>query len=56
MWAEYPPDDDEPRTYSELWAGLGLLAAPDPEKDRGEPLGAGAKVAIDFDRSQIAWG
>ena len=31
MWAEYPPDDDEPRTYGELRARLGLPPDPDHE-------------------------
>ena len=31
MWAEYPPDDDEPRSYGELRARLGLPPDPDHE-------------------------
>ena len=31
MWAESPPDDDEPRTYGELRARLAL--APDPDHE-----------------------
>ncbi len=31
MWAEYPPDDAEPRTYGELRARIGLPPDPDHE-------------------------